>query len=477
MQAANTLLELPHMLLKDDRPLRVFIAMPGDFGPGSKWNTQTLMEYLYEPVCQKLSERLSRPVLPPIIEKERRVGGVIYSTMYREAFEADVYIADLTHQNPNVCIELGVRLALRKGLTIVLSQDTSQIPFNVRSLRVVEYGTGPDGQVIAQIVDFIVNGIEAGEQHCDSPVREALDIIVDYREVWENLRYEAGVLSNNFLARANESENRDERKELLAKAVDANPFSVAARTAFSEELRRQNRHSEAIALIQDGLKWNHHEPVYWRELGLGYGGMENPQVDVLHQAVAALQKAVDLESTPGKRVEYLCNLGGACRRLGLREAPRIYDWETLEGARQHYAEALELDRFNLYAGLNIVRLDLLLAKRGLQGERPARERVETLKHLCAYEAACSPENYWARFDWADTQLFSGEIEAGLSTYREAIELVPRAHRPAVLRSPVSTLQGLRDAGPLGDALAAGVDQAIQILRTEMWASEKGGGES
>lgn len=55
-------------------------------------------------------------------------------------FEADVVIADLTGLNANVFYELGVAHTFGKKV-IAISQDISQLPFDIRSYRATEYTT------------------------------------------------------------------------------------------------------------------------------------------------------------------------------------------------------------------------------------------------------------------------------------------------------------------------------------------------
>lgn len=54
--------------------------------------------------------------------------------------DSDLIIADLTGLNPNVFYELGVAHAFRKNV-ILLTQDISELPFDLRSYRVVQYST------------------------------------------------------------------------------------------------------------------------------------------------------------------------------------------------------------------------------------------------------------------------------------------------------------------------------------------------
>jgi hypothetical protein len=71
--------------------------------------------------------------------------GVIFQDMQREIAQADVVIAEITHSNPNVFYELGYAHALGKP-TILLAQRGVDLPFDIRSFRVVFYDDSIGGK-------------------------------------------------------------------------------------------------------------------------------------------------------------------------------------------------------------------------------------------------------------------------------------------------------------------------------------------
>src|SRR5581483_4825056 len=109
--------------------------------------------------------------------------------MFREAWEADVFIADLTGNNPNVYLELGVRWALRDSVTIVVSQDVKSVLFNVSASRVFPYEMDLDNIERArdQVVQAIIEGL-AAKEYCDSPVRQNAEIASYRKKDIENLK-------------------------------------------------------------------------------------------------------------------------------------------------------------------------------------------------------------------------------------------------------------------------------------------------
>ncbi len=69
-----------------DKPaLRLFVAMPGtNLGADASWKNPEDVKFFFGKVRDALAERLSRDV-DLIIEKEKRSGGVIHDSMFREA--------------------------------------------------------------------------------------------------------------------------------------------------------------------------------------------------------------------------------------------------------------------------------------------------------------------------------------------------------------------------------------------------------
>jgi len=74
-----------------------------------------------------------------VIRIDEKAGpGVIFQDIQREIEDSDVVIAEITPTNPNVFYELGYAHALKKP-TILLAQRGAELPFDIRSFRVVFY--------------------------------------------------------------------------------------------------------------------------------------------------------------------------------------------------------------------------------------------------------------------------------------------------------------------------------------------------
>lgn len=82
--------------------------------------------------------------------------GSILVDIYDSIKKADYIIADLTELNPNVYYELGYSHALDKKV-IILSQDISTLPFDLKHQRVIVYSDTALGanQLKTNLTNFI----------------------------------------------------------------------------------------------------------------------------------------------------------------------------------------------------------------------------------------------------------------------------------------------------------------------------------
>lgn len=85
---------------------------------------------------------------------------------------ADVVIADVTGLNPNVFYELGLCHSLNKKV-ILITQDISELPFDIRAYRANEYKT--DFWKINEIIEKIegyLRGVQNGNVQFGNPIKD-----------------------------------------------------------------------------------------------------------------------------------------------------------------------------------------------------------------------------------------------------------------------------------------------------------------
>ena len=98
----------------------------------------------------------------------------ILKDIIQSIYDADVIIADLTGLNPNVFYELGIAHTLNKKV-IIITEDISTLPFDLKSYRVKEYNT--HFTKFAELIDALqryMNGAINGEVTFSNPVSDFL---------------------------------------------------------------------------------------------------------------------------------------------------------------------------------------------------------------------------------------------------------------------------------------------------------------
>lgn len=444
------------------RTVRIFVAMPGSsMGAQARWsNIPEIRRQLLEPVAALVSEALGCKT-ELIIEKEKTSMGTIHRSMFREAMDADVYIADLSGANPNVYLELGVRWALRDAVTVLVCQDIQEVRFNASASRVIQYGPMPEElkEAQQQITEAVVEGLRRPEW-VDSPVREGSDHVTVPRIHYEGLTAEVADLRAQQgedlidAALARIGDDRARGIELLHEAVDRNPSSLRGHFELGVALRREGRYAEAEDALRTCVRLRADHAPSWRELGI-----TRSKRGSLQEAADAFARAVELDDSDA---ETWTTLGGLHRRLARRDPPERFDAAELERALGCYRRAITLSGNNPYPRLNEARVELLLS--GVRGTDPAPvfDRFRRLEHLARFAAEdTAGTDPWSVFDLADTLLLTGREAEGLAQLRTAIGLVPIHELEAVLSSVVAPLQDFLTCNQLLPAATArAVDKAI-----------------
>lgn len=111
---------------------QVFVACPiGDEGSEIRRNSDQLLKYIIEPVCQSLDLPVLRA--DQIIEPHR-----ITLQIANSIANSNVMIADLTTLNPNVMYEIGIRHGLNLPMIYMATKGT-RLPFDLGDFRTIFY--------------------------------------------------------------------------------------------------------------------------------------------------------------------------------------------------------------------------------------------------------------------------------------------------------------------------------------------------
>src|SRR5437899_2012621 len=108
----------------------VFVAMP--FGDKEGIDFNKIYSDLIKPALESVGFEVFRA------DEEMRVGDIC-TDMFQELLLADLVVADLSIDNPNVWYELGVRHALRRRGVIQITCRRDYMPFDVYTDRTLRY--------------------------------------------------------------------------------------------------------------------------------------------------------------------------------------------------------------------------------------------------------------------------------------------------------------------------------------------------
>lgn len=116
-----------------------------DYSKGVEFNLDKTYDYIVRPVFEEFGFLCFRA-------SDIKHSGVIDIPMYEAILKADFVLADLSTLNPNVLYELGIRHAVRKNTTIIISEKELEYPFDLSHILIEKYehlGKGIDhGEVV-----------------------------------------------------------------------------------------------------------------------------------------------------------------------------------------------------------------------------------------------------------------------------------------------------------------------------------------
>lgn len=134
-----------------------FMITPiGKDGSDIRKNADEVMEYIVNPICEKYGYSVIRA-------DKMSNSGLITKAIIEQIISADLVIADLTGNNPNVFYELAIRHSYRKP-TIQIIKGEMEIPFDVANMRTISYETTLSGADMAKKdIESMLISIENGD--------------------------------------------------------------------------------------------------------------------------------------------------------------------------------------------------------------------------------------------------------------------------------------------------------------------------
>lgn len=263
-----------------------------DFATGRKLDLNKSYKLLIKPVVESKG-------LACIRADEILHSGSIDYQMYKELLDADLVIADLSTANVNAFYELGIRHALKKRSTIVVSEDKYAYPFDLNHIKITSYthlGEAIDyeeverfRQVLGDTIDAILNIEEP-----DSPVYAHLHELLPPMLQTETRE------QNKFLKEMAEQPNLFHENESTDESAEENP-TLGFLIDQAENALLERNYINAKAFFQTALNMLNSEasndPYLIQRLAFAtYKAKLPDHISALNEAIKLLSR-LDIERT------------------------------------------------------------------------------------------------------------------------------------------------------------------------------------
>jgi tetratricopeptide (TPR) repeat protein len=426
--------------------------------------------------------------LEPFRADEETRAGHIITDMFQELLVADLVVADLTIENPNVWYELGVRHALRaRGVVIVCGGHvtTAFDLYTDRKLRYALKDGAPDPAYLEddrnKLAEMVKATMDAWHGLKISPVYHLMPNlqepdwkslrIGDAREFWE--RHEA------WERRIDLARKTGRIGDLLVLANEAPiaAFRVDAWITAGKALRRAGRLQFALEHLQYGLDRDPRNLDILREMGiclqrLALAGAEGHSLERARQhyrtALGMFPRDAETWALLGRvdKDAWTATWDREGQTAAQKRDEAAYEDALLRAAIDSYASAYRTSPGHYYSGINA--LTLMHLYRHLTGNGRYDAEMETMAGAIRFAAACEPDpsqEFWAKATLGDLEVLVGTPQTVTDAYKEAI--ARNENDWFALHSSRAQLQLLNTLGFRPDLVQAGLavfDRALGKLK-------------
>ncbi len=112
---------------------------------GCKWQVQYGSKFTFPTDINWKSRIRPRDIEEFILQNKQ-----LYDIFVKGISSCDLFIADITHHNPNVMVELGIAVQQNKNILVVTSQDINDMEFDIRGLQATKYTSKEDLQKLIE---------------------------------------------------------------------------------------------------------------------------------------------------------------------------------------------------------------------------------------------------------------------------------------------------------------------------------------
>ncbi|MDF0668456.1 MAG: hypothetical protein P0119_20600 [Nitrospira sp.] len=461
-----------------------FVAMP--FGV-KKDNQGTEIDFnrVYSELIKPALEAAGLEVFRA--DEEERAGD-IRTDMFQELLIADLVVADLTIDNPNVWYELGVRHALRARGVVLISGGRVTTAFDLYTDRKLRYsikGLGPDPATLEQdrvvLTKMVQATMESWHGRKVSPVYNLLPYLQepdwkslrlgDAREFWERHK--------DWERRIGLARKAGQIGDVLVLADEAPiaAFRAEAWLTAGEALRKAERFTFGLEQLERGLAIEPHNLRGLREKGICLQrlALEGKPGHSLDRARTHYREVLDAFPTDPETWALLGRVDKDAWVTAWQQSGKTpqqlrddaaYEDALLRAAIESYATAYRRYPGHYYSGINAQTLMQLY--RYLTQEARYDKEMATMAGAVRFAAEMETDPnqaFWAKATLGDLEVLVGTADSTKVAFKEA--LAKNDKDWFALKSSRAQLQLLKDLGFRLDNVEAGItvfDRALQKLQ-------------
>lgn len=461
-----------------------FVAMPFGLkkdGQGHEIDFNRVYAELIKPALEQAGLEVFRA------DEEQRAGGIL-PDMFQELLIADLVVADLTIDNPNVWYELGVRHALRARGVVLISGGLVPTAFDLYTDRKLRYSIknqGPDSTTIEQdkknLADIVTATMESWHGRKVSPVYNLLPYLQepdwkslrlgDAREFWERHK--------DWERRIGLARKAGQIGDVLVLADEAPiaAFRAEAWLTAGEALRKAERFTFGLEQLERGLAIEPHNLRGLREKGICLQrlALEGKPGHSLDRARAHYREVLETFPTDSETWALLGRVDkdawvAAWQQSGKTQeqmrADAAYEDALLRVAIESYATAYRRSPGHYYSGINA--LTLMQLHRYLTQDVRYDKEMATMAGAVRFAAEMEMDlnqAFWAKATLGDLEVLVGTPDSTKVAFKEA--LAKNDKDWFALNSSRAQLRLLKDLGFRLDNVEAGIavfDRALQKLQ-------------
>jgi tetratricopeptide (TPR) repeat protein len=352
---------------------------------------------------------LYREVIKPAVEQvgiecrrldEFASGAIWHKTLLTALISSDLVIADLSTHNANVLYELGVRHAMKRGRTVLISAR-GRLPGNVSYAQALWYepdeGGRLSGEPAAKFRDTLQSAIRQSQRTTisDSPIYEFfpdLQVILPpeleppYRAS-RVAKQRGGFAQSVVESPAKAMDNLRQSEKEIRSAPGADPIEYLTLLRKYRDLSEWDR---VISLADDAPPAIATSPEVQQLLALalnrrGATGDQDRAIKLMEQLVA--ETGGDGETFGILGLIYKQRYEQAKSRSSTAEAI-----ENLQRSLQYYRQGFEKNPKDYYLGINIVTL--LLQRNDDAGQAEINAFVPRVRAALQEKGETSPLDFW-----------------------------------------------------------------------------------